>query len=153
MLYALIGVLPPCSNAADAVITLAVEPGVNMSWSGMSVALPGVAVLWSQVGHWAMARMSPVFGWMMTSVHDFACDLSTSFSHAFIASYWRTELIVSLIESPFWAGVSSRVPGLCSPLGSFSYSSLPVVPVSRLLYSSSMPARPWITPVVWFTLV
>ena len=119
----------------------------------MSVAsAASVSVFWSQVGHWAMARMSPVFGWMMTAVHDFACDLSTSSSHAFIASYWRTELIVSLIESPFWAGVSSRLPGICSPLGSFSYSSLPVVPVSSLLYSSSTPAWPAITPVCGFTL-
>ena len=38
ILYALIGVWPPCSNAADAVITLAVDPGWNTFCTGMSVA-------------------------------------------------------------------------------------------------------------------
>ncbi len=146
--------MPPCSNAADAVITLAVEPGVNSAWSGRSVAsAAAVSVFWSQVGHWAMARMSPVCGCMMTTVHDLACALSTSFWHAFIASYCRAGLIVSLIDSPFLAGVSSLLPGICSPSAPCSNCSLPLVPVSSLLYSCSMPAWPAITSVLWLTLV
>ncbi len=44
----LIGVWPPCSNAAAAVITLAVEPGSNMFWTGMSVVWSTfVNVFWS----------------------------------------------------------------------------------------------------------
>src|SRR6202021_3639275 len=98
MWYALIGVLPPCSNAAAAVITLAVEPGVNTAWSGRSVASAmSVSAFWFQVGHWAMARMSPVFGWMMTAVRDLACDLSTSISYAVFCLKKKRELFGSLI--------------------------------------------------------
>ena len=44
----LIGVWPPCSNAAAAVITLAVEPGANRYESGRSVVwLTLVNVDWS----------------------------------------------------------------------------------------------------------
>ncbi len=100
-----------------------------------------------------MARMSPVCGWIMTAVHDLACVLSTSFWHAFIALYWRTGLIVSLMDSPFLAGVSSAVPGICSPSAPFSNFSLPLVPSSRLLNSSSTPAWPAITSVFGLVLV
>src|SRR5271166_6876255 len=88
MLYALIGVWPPRSKAADAVITLAVEPGWNTFCTGMSVAwAASVMVAGLNIGHCAMASTSPVRGWMITTVQLLALVTLTWLRHACSAAY------------------------------------------------------------------
>ena len=61
--YALIGVWPPCSNAAAAVITLAVLPGSNTLETGMSVVaarLAGDSISARQALEWGLInRVAP----------------------------------------------------------------------------------------------
>src|SRR5579872_4570793 len=74
MLYADIGVCPPCSNAAEAVITFAVEPGSKLSCRGISVVCATLVKLdGSYVGHCAIARIRPVCGWLSTSAAQACC--------------------------------------------------------------------------------
>ena len=86
--------------------------------------------------------MAPVFGWMTTTEQFFALVLATSALQACSASYCSAGLIVSLMDSPSLAGVSSWVParGIGCWLRLVSTSSVPVVPVSSASYSFSMPS-------------
>jgi hypothetical protein len=96
ILYALIGVWPPRSSAAEAVITLAVEPGSN--W-----ACTARLVVWSTfvtsdglyVGYCAMASTAPVFGWMITTVQLSALVFLTWLAHACSAAYCSAGTMVS----------------------------------------------------------
>ena len=102
-------VLPPCSSAAAAVITLAVEPGVNWFCTAMS-ELP------SEGGHWAMARMAPVFGFSTTAVQSCALVFFTWAWQACWACSCSAGMIVVSIDWPFTAGVScDPASGICWP--------------------------------------
>src|ERR1700749_5363784 len=130
ILYALIGVWPPRSSAAEAVITLAVEPGWN--W-----ACTARLVVWSTlvtsdglyVGYCAIASTAPVFGWMITTVQLSALVFLTWTAHACSAAYCSAGTIVSCRLLPFTTGLS-RLPasGICWP-------SVPI-------WTWSLPPRP-----------
>ena len=101
-----------------------------------------------------MARMAPVFGWMITTVHCLASVLFTSASHACCAASCSAGMIVSRMPVPFCAGVSLLpASGIGWPSAPISTCSLPGVPDSSLLYSCSRPVCPAITPVAGFTFV
>src|ERR1700746_1273855 len=90
ILYALIGVWPPRSSAAEAVITLAVEPGWN--WACTARLLVWSTLVTSDglyVGYCAMASTAPVFGWMITTVQLSALVFLTWLGHACSAAYCR----------------------------------------------------------------
>src|SRR4030081_250714 len=73
ILYALIGVWPPCSSAAEAVMTLAVEPGWNLACTARLVVwFTLVTAGGLYVGYCAMASTAPVFGLMITTVKLYA---------------------------------------------------------------------------------
>ena len=101
-----------------------------------------------------MAKMAPVLGCMTTTEQFAAWVLATSCWQACCAWNWSAGMIVSLMDSPSLAGVS-WVPasGIGTPSAPISTCSLPVVPVSRLLYSASIPDWPAITSVAGLTLV
>src|SRR5213078_2851142 len=136
ILYALIGVWPPRSSAAEAVITLAVEPGSN--W-----ACTARLVVWSTlvtsdglyVGYCAMASTAPVFGWMITTVQLSAFVFLTWLAHACSAAYCSAGTMVSRRLLPFTTG----------------WLWLPDRPASSALCWSSRPAppvrTPWLVPV------
>ena len=86
-----------------------------------------------------MARMAPVFGWMTTTEQFAAGSSVTSCWHACCASNCSAGMIVSLMDWPSLAGVAC-VPasGIATPSAPISTCSLPVVPVSRRLYSASI---------------
>src|SRR6266496_5447212 len=111
ILYALIGVWPPRSSAAEAVITLAVEPGWN--W-----ACTARLVVWSTfvtsdglyVGYCAMASTAPVFGWMITTVQLSALVFLTWRAQACSAAYCSAGTMVWLSIEPATTGLS-LLPG------------------------------------------
>src|SRR6201989_3267608 len=96
ILYALIGVWPPRSSAAEAGITFAVEPG----WHSARTAR---VVDWSTfvtsfglyVGYCAMASTAPVFGWMITTVQLSALVFLTWLAQACSAAYCSAGTMVS----------------------------------------------------------
>ena len=116
--------------AAAAVITLAVLPGSNTLATGMSVVsarLAGCAGL--NDGAWAMARILPVPGCMMTTVQLVASVFLTSRAQACSASHCRPATRLSRTLSP---GTICRVVCPATGIGSR------LVPTC----TSSWPARP-----------
>ena len=122
--YALIGVWPPCSNAAAAVITLAVLPGSNTSLTGrsaVSARLSGCAGL--NDGACAMARICPVCGSITTTVQLLASVSLIRCAQACSASHCRLARMVSRTLRP---GTMDRLvcpaTGMGSPLLPFCTS-------------------------------
>src|SRR6266567_3712937 len=88
MMPALIGVWPPRSSAAAAVITLAVEPGWNWACTARLVVLAtSVTSDGLYVGYCAMASTFPVRGWMITTVQLSALVFLTWRAQACSAAY------------------------------------------------------------------
>src|SRR6267154_1694697 len=153
ILYALLGVWPPRSSAADAVITLAVEPGWNWACTARLVVWSTLVTFdGSYVGYCAMASTAPVFGWMISTVQLSALVFLTWLAHACSAAYCSAGTMVSRRLLPFTTGVV-RPPA--SGIGWRSVPtctcSLPDRPASSALCWSSRPAppvrTPWLVPV------
>ncbi len=153
--YTLIGVWPPRSNEAATVTTFAVLPGSKTLDTGMSLVDATVAgELGLNSGHWAIARIFPVFGSMITTEQLAAWVNATRSWQAFCASYCRSDWIV---RRRFRAGTCgwtlSWVSGMGWPWEPISTSSLPSLPASRELNWYSRPAPPYSSPVLAFVLV
>src|SRR2546423_7148605 len=152
ILYALIGVWPPRSSAAEAVITLAVEPGWN--W-----ACTARLVVWSTlvtsdglyVGYCAMASTAPVFGWMITTVQLSALVFLTWLAHACSAAYCSAGTMVSRRLLPFTTGwLWLPASGICWPSGPLGTCRRPGRPAAAARCGPSRPAprprRPGLGP-------
>src|ERR1022692_1503181 len=154
--YTLIGVWPPRSNAAATVTTFAGRPGPKTLDTGIPLVDARVAggVFGLNSGHWAIARIFPVFGSMMTTEQLAAWVNATRSSHAFCASYCRSDWIV---RRRFRAGTAgwtlSWVSGMGWPWDPVSPSSLPSLPASSGLNWYSRPATPYRSPVLAFVSV
>src|SRR5712691_5180623 len=134
--YALIGVWPPRSRAAATVMVLAVLPGSNTLATGMSVVRSrfcGTAA-GLNVGHWAIARILPVDGCMITTEQLSARVSLTRSAHARSASHCSPDWMVS---RRFPAGTRgwtlSWVSGICWPAEPVSMRSMPSLPASSVL--------------------
>ena len=148
MLYALIGVWPPRSSAAEAVITLAVEPGWNWACTARLVVWPTLVTFdGSYVGYCAMASTAPVCGWMITTVQLSALVFLTWLAQACSAAYCSAGTMVSRRLLPFTTGLSLLpASGICWPSVPICTCSLPDWPASSALSCSSRPAPPVRTP-------
>ena len=117
MLYALSGVWPPCSSAAAAVITLAVEPGWNWACTARLVVwLTAKGLVGSNVGYCAMAITAPVCGLMITTVQLSALVFLTWAAQACSAAYCSAGTMVRRRPLPLTAGVLLPPDsGICWP--------------------------------------
>src|ERR1700757_3459301 len=115
MLYGLIGVWPPRSSAAAAVITLAVEPGSNWACTARLAVWSTLATLFgSYVGYCAMASTAPVLGWMITTVQLSALVFLTCLAQACSAAYCSAGTMVRRRLLPFTTGwLSLPASGIC----------------------------------------